>query len=63
MPAGGLPEPGHQGEHVGLLTAAEVEDGVRRLRADLASGRWEDRHGSLRTLPDYDTGHRLIIAG
>jgi SAM-dependent methyltransferase len=45
-----------------LLTAAEVEDGVRRLRADLASGRWEERHGYLRTLPDYDTGHRLIIA-
>ncbi len=46
-----------------LLTDAEVEDGVRRLRADLASGRWDERHGYLRTLPDYDTGHRLIIVG
>jgi hypothetical protein len=45
-----------------LLPAAEVEDGVRRLRADLASGRWDERHGYLRTLPEYDTGHRLIIA-
>jgi len=45
-----------------LLSAAEVENGVRRLRADLASGRWDQRHGHLRTLPEYDTGHRLIIA-
>jgi SAM-dependent methyltransferase len=45
-----------------LLSAAEVEDGVTRLAADLASGRWDARHGYLRDRPDYDTGHRLIIA-
>jgi SAM-dependent methyltransferase len=45
-----------------LLPAAEVEDGARRLRADLASGRWDERHGYLRALPEFDTGHRLIIA-
>lgn len=45
-----------------LLTAAEVEDGVRRLRADLASGRWDERHGYLRRVPEFDTGHRLMIA-
>ena len=45
-----------------LLAAEEVEDGVTRLAADLASGRWDARHGYLRGLAEYDTGHRLIIA-
>lgn len=45
-----------------LLEPGEVEAGVARLRADLASGRWDERHGHLRDLPHFDTGHRLIIA-
>jgi SAM-dependent methyltransferase len=45
-----------------LLTPDEVADGVRRLSADLASGRWDERHGHLRELTELDTGHRLIIA-
>jgi SAM-dependent methyltransferase len=45
-----------------MLTAAELEAGVSRLRDDLASGRWDERHGHLRELPELDTGHRLIIA-
>jgi SAM-dependent methyltransferase len=44
------------------LTPAEVDTGVDRLRADLASGRWDERHGHLRQQPELDTGHRLIIA-
>jgi SAM-dependent methyltransferase len=45
-----------------LLGPPEIEDGARRLRADLASGRWDDRYGHLRELAELDTGHRLIIA-
>jgi hypothetical protein len=33
------------------------------LRADLASGAWDARHGYLRTLRERDFGYRLIIAG
>lgn len=44
------------------LSPAEVDAGVNRLRADLASGRWDERHGHLRRQPALDTGHRLIIA-
>ncbi len=46
-----------------MLDPAEVDAGVSRLRADLASGRWDERHGHLRQLAELDTGHRLIIAG
>jgi|HubBroStandDraft_2_1064218.scaffolds.fasta_scaffold96735_2 SAM-dependent methyltransferase len=45
-----------------LLTPDELADGVRRLGADLAAGRWDERHGYLRELSELDTGHRLIIA-
>jgi SAM-dependent methyltransferase len=39
-----------------------VEDGfVASLRADLASGAWDDRHGALRSLPSYEGSLRLII--
>jgi len=42
------------------LPAAEIERGQKRLRADLASGRWDERHGHLRTLPELDIGLRLV---
>lgn len=43
-----------------------VEDGVvarfeRELGADLRSGRWDARHGALRTLPEFDGSLRLVI--
>jgi SAM-dependent methyltransferase len=37
--------------------------GTERLRADLASGAWDARHGHLRTLAELDVGYRLIVAG
>jgi hypothetical protein len=45
-----------------LLPPDEIESGVARLAADLASGRWDERHGHLRGPPAYDTGHRLVIS-
>jgi hypothetical protein len=32
------------------------------LAADLESGRWDERHGHLRTQPEYDGSLRLISA-
>lgn len=37
--------------------------GVARLRADLESGRWDERHGHLRQLDELDLGYRLVVAG
>lgn len=37
-----------------------IERGQERLRADLDSGRWDEAHGRLRTLPELDIGTRLI---
>jgi SAM-dependent methyltransferase len=46
----------------GLLTQAELQPGIERLDADLASGAWQARHGHLRELEELDCGHRLIVA-
>jgi len=35
---------------------------VRRLGDDLASGAWDDRHGHLRTQPEFIGALRLIVA-
>ena len=37
--------------------------GTEQLRADLASGAWDARHGHLRALTELDVGYRLIVAG
>lgn len=42
------------------LPPAEIERGQERLRADLESGRWDEKHGHLRTLPELDIGLRLV---
>ena len=34
---------------------------VRTLRADLASGAWDDRYGHLRTQPTFDGSLRLLV--
>lgn len=36
--------------------------GVTQLRADLDSGRWDQRHGHLRGLSECDLGYRLVVA-
>ena len=45
----------------GLLAADEVERGLARLRADLVSGRWQDRHRNLLDLDAVDGGFRLVV--
>lgn len=38
------------------------QPGLDRLRADLADGTWERRHGPLLALPELDIGYRLVVA-
>ena len=42
------------------LPTEAIERGQRRLRADLESGRWDERDGHLRTQPELDIGLRLV---
>jgi SAM-dependent methyltransferase len=44
------------------LDADTVRRFVGRLDADLGSGRWDDRNGTLRTLSEFDAGLRIVIA-
>ena len=45
-----------------LLPPGAADRAVTQLRDDLASGRWDERHGHLRELPELDTGLRLVVA-
>ena len=45
-----------------LMSDEEIEDGLRRLAADLESGTWEERHRDLLDLEEIDLGYRLIVA-
>jgi SAM-dependent methyltransferase len=46
-----------------LLDPDVLTRGTERLRADLASGAWDARHGYLRTQTEFDVGYRIIVAG
>ena len=48
---------------IARLDPAVRERGTECLRADLASGAWDVRHGALRALSELDVGYRLIVAG
>ena len=41
---------------------AQIEPGLRRLEADLASGAWAERHRDLLAKDEVDYGYRLIVA-
>ena len=43
------------------LGPADLDPGLERLAADLASGRWHERHAGLLDLDSIDGGFRLII--
>ena len=51
----------------GISCFAQMPDdlrarGMERLRAELASGAWDEKYGSLRTLAEIDLGYRLLVA-
>ena len=39
-----------------------VEEGLERLRADLASGLWNERYGDLREEDEVDFGYRVVVS-
>jgi len=41
---------------------ADIAAGVARLQSDLESGRWDEQHGSVRKLTDFDAGYYFILA-
>ncbi len=45
-----------------LLDPSLVNAAVRRLRADLESGAWDERYGDLRSMSEHDFGYRLVVA-
>lgn len=44
------------------MSTSVVQRVVKDVERDLADGCWDRRHGSLRTLDEYDAGLRLIVA-
>lgn len=44
------------------LSPEEVDPGMRKLEADLASGAWVERHADLLAREDADWGYRLLVA-
>lgn len=54
----------HVRDNISIFALAEPESlarGLARLRADLGSGAWDRRYGHLRSLPELDLGHRLLV--
>jgi hypothetical protein len=45
-----------------LAAQDDLAEGLARLEADIKSGAWDRRYGHLRSLPELDLGHRLLIA-
>ena len=42
------------------MPAGAAERGLERLRAELESGRWDEKYGHLRELTELDIGLRLV---
>lgn len=47
---------------VSLIDQRVVHSAMRELAADLASGRWHERHGDLLGRTELDLGYRLVVA-
>lgn len=45
-----------------LADRSVVREGMRRLSSDLRSGAWQEKHGSVLTLEDFDAGYRFLSA-
>ena len=45
-----------------LIDDFERDAGMRQLADDLASGRWDERFGHLRTTARFDIGYRRVVA-
>jgi hypothetical protein len=47
---------------ISSFAAPGTEAGLARLRGDLASGAWGERHGRVLTGDELDIGYRLVVA-
>jgi len=45
-----------------MATLGDLEPGLARLRRDLDSGVWQQRHATLLDQTSLDLGYRLIVA-
>ncbi len=45
-----------------VIPDEEIERGLAKLKADLESGRWDERYGHLREAAELDMGLRLVSA-
>jgi hypothetical protein len=45
-----------------LMSAAERDDGLRRLAEDLENGTWAQQHSDLLNVDEIDLGYRLIVS-
>ena len=45
-----------------LAKDEDLAPGLLRLQADLESGAWDRKYGNLRSLPELDLGHRVLLA-
>lgn len=45
-----------------LANASVVEQGVKRLKDDLGSGKWDAKYGAIRELKAIDAGYRFLYA-
>jgi len=57
-------DPGVQGSIsvIAMLTPSQIKDGTDRLRADIDSGAWHDKHGQHLPTDRADFGYRLVMA-
>lgn len=45
-----------------LMPPADSEAGLQRLEAEIQSGEWDRKYGSLRTQKTYEAGYRFIVS-
>ena len=45
-----------------LIDSDEVRDGIARLREDLRTGAWHERHAHLLEREELDLGYRVVVA-
>src|SRR5215468_10069662 len=55
-------DPGVRGAISTFSRIGDPTGGLARLRDDLDSGAWADRHGHLLRASEVDLGYRLVIA-
>jgi SAM-dependent methyltransferase len=56
------PEVQRNTSNLAQLAPTVLARGSAQLRADLDSGAWDRRYGSLRELDEYEMGYRLVVA-